>query len=150
VLGVVVFAVGTSMCGLGVVQAVSPGHTMAAVTLPARTVHQTRVLTKKVRGRVVTLRGGERVVRVPRTVLINRGCYLTREYRCVRRVIVPAHVIRLRATSPIAAIATAIPEPTIVYVTVTIPGPTTPLPAVTVTDLQTTTATVTVTSPPQS
>jgi hypothetical protein len=92
----------------------------ATITIPARTVivNHTHVLRKVVRGHVVTLKSGTRVIRVPLVVIHNLKCHPTRHHHCVRRVIVPAHSIPLRATTaPVAAVAVAAP---LVPVTVTI------------------------------
>lgn len=126
----------------------------AAVTLPQRTiVHtQTRVLTKVVKGRVVRLRGGRRVVRVPVVVIHNLSCHPDPRHHCVRSVIIPAHTIPLRAATVHQAVAiAAVMTPVTVYATVTSPPVTVTLPAITQTQTDTTTetdlVTVTVTVP---
>ncbi len=124
-----------------------PPAIASTTTLPPHTVvvRHTRVVKKIVRGRVVTLKGGTRVIRVPLVIIHNLKCHPTRHHHCVRRVVVPAHTIPLRAATPTQA-ATAVAAPLIpvtVYVTVpvSVPGPTTTVtaPPVTVTLPQDTT-----------
>lgn len=126
----------------------------AAVTLPGRTIihTQTRVLTKVVKGRVVRLRGGQRVVRIPVVVIRNLACHPDRRHHCVRIVVVPAHTIPLRQATVHRVVAVAaVSVPVTVFVTV--PGPTTTvtsppvtitLPVVTTTETSISTETVTV------
>lgn len=108
----------------------------ATVTQPAQTiVHtHTRVVKKIVRGKVVTLKGGTRVVRVPLVVLRvhNERCHPSPHHRCVRVVVVPAHTIPLRAAPIRAAVAVAAP---LIPITVYVPITVTDLVPITVTDI---------------
>jgi hypothetical protein len=106
-------------------------------------VTHTRVVKKVVRGRVIRLKGGTRVILVSRVVIHNLKCHPTRRHHCVRRVVVPAHRIPLRAATIHQAVAVAAP---LVPVTVVLTDfVTETLPPQTVT--QTDTATVTETAP---
>jgi hypothetical protein len=135
VIALSVGMVGLVIGGLGLGNSVgSPPSDAATVTLPGHTVvkHHTRIIRKVVRGRVVTLKSGTRVVRVPLVVIHNERCHPTPSHHCVRRVVVPAHTIPLRA-AVVQSVAVATP---LVPVTV----------VETVTDTQTVTVPVTVTT----
>jgi hypothetical protein len=158
ILAAVILFVGPSLLGYAAASAAT-GLTrpeFAATVIRSgqtQVVTHTRVIKKVVRGRVVKLRGGARVILVSRVVIRNLKCHPTRRHHCVRRVVVPAHTIPLRAATIHQAVAVAAPlVPVTVYVT--IPGPTTtetlPAQTVTATETETTTApgtTITVTVP---
>jgi hypothetical protein len=126
--------------------AISPTPEFAATIIRSghtQVVTHTRVLKKVVRGRVVTLKGGTRVVRVPLVVIHNLRCHPTRRHHCVRRVVVPAHTIPLRAATVRAAVAVAAPLVPVTVVDTVTDFQTVTLPAVTTTQTQTDTTTET-------
>jgi hypothetical protein len=134
--------VGLVIGGLGLGNSVGSSPSQAAtITLPGHTVveHHTRVIKKVVRGRVVTLKSGSRVVRVPLVVIHNERCHPTRKHHCVRRVVVPAHTIPLRA-AVVQSVAVATP---LVPVTIVETVTDTQVVSVPVTVTNTTTATTT-------
>lgn len=149
-LGVVLFAAGTGCMGVGVAQAVaSPQHEAVVATThtltdtTTRVVHHTRLVTVRVKGRVLRRHDHVLVVQVPRVVFVNHVTH--------KRVVVPPHVVRIfkrpaTPTSPPVALVQGVApppvtlvEPVTTEVTVEVPVP---LPPVTVTSVQT------VTSPP--
>lgn len=147
--GLIMLAIGCALMGIGAANDIASPPPVA-VTLPAstRTVthHRIVVVRKVVKGRVVRLPSGVRVVRVPRFVVHTVGCHRVPDHPCVRRVVVPAQTVRLRKATIHSAVATAIAVP----VTVTVYVPTTVYqtvtePAVTVTQTDTTTDTQIVT-----
>jgi hypothetical protein len=148
VAGAGAVAVGMTIVGWGLSGAVSNAAPEVLTQPPSTIVHtHIRVLHRLVRGKVVTLRSGERVVKVSRVVIVNRGCYPTRTYRCVRRVVVPAHTVPLREATLHDAVITAAPnQPVTVTDYVTMPVTTymtVTTPAQTITQTQTTTETTT-------
>lgn len=152
IAGVVVFAAGASYLGLGVAQAVAPAGTAKATITHTnhelRVVTHTRFVTLHVKGRVLRRYGRVVVVYVPRTIFHT---HTTPSHR----IVVPAHVVRIRRRPATPLFPTAMtsfvigvapPPVTIevpVTVTITTPGPVTTeyvpttitetLPAVTVT-----------------
>jgi hypothetical protein len=161
VAGVILFALGMTLMGLGVAQAVTTP--VSEVETQTRTLHHTRLVTHthyitvRVKGHVIHRHGRVLTVYVPRTTFRNK---ITR-----KRVYVPAHVVRIREPSvpPIfgvtgAAVIGVTPpaEVVTVQIPVVIPGPVTTVTSVeTVTLPQQTTVTLpqqttTVTLPPIS
>lgn len=151
IAGLVVFAIGMLIVGLGVARGVaSPPSTQSLTRTLHRTMTQTRLVTVRVRGRVIRRHDHILVVLVPRTIFHTRTTPS-------RRIVVPRHVVRIHESPPVFGEQSAVsvigvaPPPQTVTVTQTIavPGPT-----VTVTSVQTvtettppTTLTVTVTLP---
>jgi hypothetical protein len=155
-VAVAIAVVGMTVGGWQLSTAVSSAPTFAATITKAgqtQVVVHTRILKKTVKGRVVRLKSGVRVVLVPRVVIKNLRCHPTPRHHCTRRIIVPAHRVPIRPTSPVlAAVVVAAPlQPVTVYATVTEPAQTVTLPAQTVTQTQINTTTetdvVTVTVP---
>lgn len=152
---VVVYAVCVVVMGAGgwsMANAIGQSPTVAVT----HTLHETRtrttqrVVTVKVRGRVLRRHDHVLVVQVPR--------YVFRERRAPhRRVVVPAHIVRVKQPDPpfgvtAAVIGVAPPPITVtvpVTVTVDVPGPTVTLPqaTTTVTVLTTVTVPTTITVP---
>jgi hypothetical protein len=154
-------ALGLMLVGWGVGQKVSSSPP-AAVTLTRAgsiqtiPVTHTHIVKRVVKGKVRRLRGGTRVVFVPRVVVLVRGCHRTQQNRCARHVVVPAHRIRLRratihnavATAAVLPVTVTIVVPTTVYRTVTSPAQTfTATETTTATSTETDVVTVTVTVP---
>jgi hypothetical protein len=143
--GIALFALGMTLMGLGVAQAVTtPVSEVRTQTLHhTRLVTHTRYVTVRVKGHVIRRHDHVLVVYVPRTTFRN---HVTE-----KRVIVPAHVVKIREPSPppgwgvtsAAIIGVAPPaEVVTVQVPVVIPGPVTTVTSVeTVTLPQTTTVT---------
>jgi hypothetical protein len=162
VAGAILFAAGMTLMGLGVAQAVttpvSEVETQTQTLHHTRLVTHTRYITVRVKGHVIRRHDHVLVVYVPRTVFRN---HVTE-----KRVVVPAHVVRIREPSPppgwgvtsAAVIGVAPPaEVVTVQVPVVIPGPVTTVTSVEMVTLpqQTTTVTLpqdttTVTLPPTS
>lgn len=141
-------AVGLSVSGWQVSSAISDTRPEFAATIirsgHTQVVTHTRVLTKVTKGRVVRLKGGQRVILVSRVVIHNLKCHPTRRHHCVRRVVVPAHRIPLRAATPVAAaVAVAAPLIPVTVVETVTDFQTVTLPAQTVTQTQTDTITET-------
>lgn len=142
IAGLVVFAVGMLLIGLGVARGVAsrPVETRSLTRTLHHTTTQTRLVTVRVRGRVIRRHGHVLVVLVPRTIFHTRTTPS-------RRIVVPRHVVRIRQPLPIfgetEAVIGVAPPPQTVTVTVTemvaVPGPVTTV---------TSTQTVTETSPP--
>lgn len=105
----------------------SDGGELVTLTLPGETM--TRVIRKVTRGRVVTLPGGTKVVRVP--VLVIRT-----DDHTIR---VPAHFVKLRRLRRAGGLASSTVGAPLVPVTVTVYLPGSPGPTVTVTSVTTTT-----------
>jgi hypothetical protein len=130
-------AVGLTISGWQLSAAISSAPTLGAtITRPGQTqvVTHTRVLHRVVKGRVVTLKSGVRVIVVPRVVIHNLRCHPTKRHHCVRWIVVPAHRVPIPA-APISAVATAAP---LIPVTVTVTDvQTVTLPPQTVTQTQT-------------
>jgi hypothetical protein len=160
---------GMMIGGYQLATAISQSPSLAAtITRPGQTqvVVHTRVVKKVVKGRVVTLKSGQRVIVVPRVVIHNLRCHPTRHHHCARWIVVPAHRVPIPA-APISAVATAAPLIPVTVtvtdvqtvtqpaVTVTVPGPTTTVTGPTTTDVttetdtQTITVTITIPSPPE-
>lgn len=151
VLGVILLVVGPGiMFAAGVTLAVAGiGPTTARTTI---TSHRTSTVTRTVhvRGHVLSRQGRELVVYVPRVVVRTR----------TRRIVVPAHVVRIRHTRPGSSAPThalvtgvgPVPETVTVSVPVTVGGDgavepvTVTLPAQTFTKTVTTTVPVTITT----
>jgi hypothetical protein len=128
--------------------AISSAPTLGATITQSGATHvvtHTRLIHKVVKGRVVTLKSGRRVVYVPRVVIHNLRCHPTKRHHCVRWIVVPAHRVPIRA-APISAVAVAAPlMPVTVYVTL---PPTTVTQPVTITEtgpIQTITVPTTIT-----
>ena len=146
-LGYALFTVGMAYAGFGaatshVISSVTPKTEARTVTSVA-TRHTTRYVTIHVKGHVLRRYDHVLVVYVPRTTFRNHATH--------RRVVVPAHVVKIREPMPVfgvtnAAIIGVAPPPVTVYVpvTVTIPAATVTGPTTTVTLPQ---ATTTVTVP---
>lgn len=119
----------------------------STTTLPPATSTSTRLVTIRVKGRVIRRVDHVLLVRVPRVIFIHDHS----------RIIVPAHVVRLRRTTapsgaPVNLIAGVTPVPVTVTVPVYLTGPTTTVTAtttatVTSTELVPTTVTTTITVP---
>ena len=88
------------------------------------TISHTRVVARVVKGRVVKLASGTRVVDVPRVVVYVRSCHRTAQNHCARFVVVPArrwplkdgrryarHRIRCRSRSQRRSRPTRSPSP---------------------------------------
>jgi hypothetical protein len=152
--GVLMFAVGMTVVGVGAVDYTPAAVTTQAVTRTRTTVQtHTRLVTLRVRGRVIRRHDHILVVLVPRTVFRTHGTPR-------RRIVIPRHVVRIHQPPPVFGVTSAVsvlgvappPETVTVPFTVTVPlvvpGPTT-----TVTETQPvpfpvpTTVTVTVTVP---
>jgi hypothetical protein len=147
-VGIVLFAAGMTLMGLGAAQAV----TTPITEVETQTLHNTRLVTHththtvtvRVKGHVVSRHDHVLVVYVPRTSFRN---HVTE-----RRVFVPAHVVRIREPSPPAGwgvtsasvIGVRPPaEVVTVQVPVIIPGPVTTVTTVETVTLPQQTTTVT-------
>lgn len=137
IAGLVVFAVGMLIVGLGVARGVAsaPVQTRSLTRTLHHTTTQVKLVTVRVRGKVIRRHDHILVVLVPRTVFHTRTTPS-------RRIVVPRHVVRIRQPLPVfgetEAVIGVAPPPQTVTVTeqVPVPGPTT-----TVTDTTTTTTT---------
>lgn len=158
-VGLVLFAAGQLLIGLTVAQAavstaassqaVTRTHTLTNTT--TRIIHRTKLVTVRVKGRVLRRHRHVLVVQVPRVVFVSHVTH--------KRVVVPPHVVRIfkrpatPTSPPIALVQGVAPppvtilEPVTTEVTVEVPVPE---PPVTVTDTQTVTQTQTETLPQET
>jgi len=140
-------------CGLGglaIASAVPENATQSITTTLQRTriEHEVRLVTIHVRGKVIRRHDHVIVVEVPRVVFRSRVTH--------KRIVVPAHRVKIREPRPIFGVTSAIvgvtPLPVTVTVPVVIPGPVTTVPGPTTTitlpqDTTTVTVPTTITVP---
>lgn len=133
--GAAVLLVGaTLMAGVGWLTGREVGGSPYAAATLTRQHTDYRTVTRRVRGRVVTLPGEGAVLIVPRIIMRTR----------TRIVTLPAHEVPLTSISATAALAQP-DRPVTVYVRVPVPTTITTTTTETVTDVHTTTETATIT-----